>query len=1289
MPLDSYELTRLDTKTFEHLANSLALHVLGSGHTMFGPGKDGGRDGYFEGTAPYPSTADQWSGRWYIQSKFHAPHLSKDHHDWLVEQVSSEIKEFSKPQTKRIWPDNLIIVTNIDPSGVPHTGAYDRARAIVEAARPELTGRFHIWGGKKVLDLLQDFPNVANAYFELISSGAVLKSLYDNLVDIRASSETVMHNLVAKRFSDQQYTKLEQAGSAADNRPSIQSLFVDIPFRLSQPAMMGMAADVLTTSLAEIHSLSQSPSEAWGNWHLNPKRARSWFVKGGPGQGKSTLTQFVAQIHRAAILLAENAPPVRQQVLSAADDVKNKAVKHGLWPISPRIPFTIELKEFAYWYGKQKEETPKLLLTYMAHTLSREIGEEVTAGSLKRMFEQSRWMFVFDGLDEVPAAIKTGISNEIIGFVDNVLLLIASDAVVICTSRPQGYSGQFDELDAAEIDLQPLSPEQALACATPLLKLDRSEEESHRYIRMLENALQNSAVAEIMTTPLQSHIMSIIVRDGGPPPERKWQLYNTFYQVIKKRESNKNFPDEKISKILREGDLLLRALHNRLGFELHRLAETADGAATSMSRQDLRVLMTDVVSDLQDRDVAETVETLMEATTERLVLVNTPESKDFVRFDVRPLQEFFAAEYIYSSGAAAYFPDRIRLIVADSHWREVMHFLVSALVEENRRSEIAETISELVSIDGASDENRALQRRLARGGCIAARLLSEGVLEQDKRVRNQFLPCLGPLFASCVACSALGYVSSVHTRRWLFDAEINCVNEATENESIGAASALLMMQDNDEKAEVAFETLRVKSLPYLVAAVRLAFAETLVPLQRTTLLITKISCHMLLSPAWRNLGDEIGLLYHIISNCDLQSRAFVELGLPQSAELISKCLSGNSYTDQQEVVDEREEQGPLIIDYLQQIDILPVKDWKDEAVKELIESSGAARAIGLAAFAIQCGKREVIEEFLIFIGGFHRIELLPEYMKTYFSTDCIKSNGDIDLDLVLNRKHPGQTARVSISFKGEITRPDLMRICLSMPSWIVYHIRENSSVALIDQIANDNDVADIFLLGLRRLSAPGLWFSLIGLISNANEGLGASLRRLALERADEELSTMWAQREILPFRLALPLETPLLPHVLRLSLSRIGSFPMTRARSRKDAGANTKSARALINGFIDDSVDLIELTKGERDIKIRLAALALHFLRRSDDFMPSPFDEEMIVSSYAGEHGDLFLPSISLFLLGLADRNAETAFRILNRVLEKAARDLPGRIALETDLETIREYSISPLSASYQRSVWT
>jgi hypothetical protein len=119
---------------------------------------------------------------------------------------------------------------------------------------------------------------------------------------------------------------------------------------------------------------------------------------------------------------------------------------------------------------------------------------------------------------------------------------------------------------------------------------------------------------------------------------------------MKKREGQKNFQDPKIARLLTEEDRLLKAVHMRLGFVLHARAETSEGAQTNLSKVEFRELVRGAVTELGDSDVESTLNSVMEATTERLVLVNTPESGEHVRFDIRQLQEFFAAEFIYDTG---------------------------------------------------------------------------------------------------------------------------------------------------------------------------------------------------------------------------------------------------------------------------------------------------------------------------------------------------------------------------------------------------------------------------------------------------------------------------------------------------------------------------------------------------------------------------------------------------------------------------------------------------------------
>lgn len=218
----AYELSQLSPYSFEHLVNTLALRELGLGHTGFGPGKDGGRDGYFSGQAPYPSSTDRWAGEWFIQSKFLTQLFGTNSYQWLLRQITDELIAFTKADSKRKWPDIWIIATNIDPTGDVKTGCFARAQELVAKARPGM--KFDIWGGQKILSLLQQHPAVARRYGHLLTPGHVLSALYDHLTDERASIDLVIRHLATYWLEEQRGTKLDQAGWKEDRKPGIHHL---------------------------------------------------------------------------------------------------------------------------------------------------------------------------------------------------------------------------------------------------------------------------------------------------------------------------------------------------------------------------------------------------------------------------------------------------------------------------------------------------------------------------------------------------------------------------------------------------------------------------------------------------------------------------------------------------------------------------------------------------------------------------------------------------------------------------------------------------------------------------------------------------------------------------------------------------------------------------------------------------------------------------------------------------------------------------------------------------------
>ncbi|MBX2907886.1 MAG: hypothetical protein KF744_17710 [Taibaiella sp.] len=114
-----YRLEMLDQATFENLINRICQKLLGMGMISFSPGKDGGRDGKFIGTAEkYPSTTSQWSGKFIIQSK----HTSNPIASCADSDFENQILQIEVPKIKKLKAlgdvDFYLVFTNRKYSGV-------------------------------------------------------------------------------------------------------------------------------------------------------------------------------------------------------------------------------------------------------------------------------------------------------------------------------------------------------------------------------------------------------------------------------------------------------------------------------------------------------------------------------------------------------------------------------------------------------------------------------------------------------------------------------------------------------------------------------------------------------------------------------------------------------------------------------------------------------------------------------------------------------------------------------------------------------------------------------------------------------------------------------------------------------------------------------------------------------------------------------------------------------------------------------------------------------------------
>ena len=131
--MPDYDLSRLSSRSFEHLVQALAARVLGPGIVIFGDGPDGGREATFERKVPFPTPVDGWDGYGVVQAKYRQ-RSGKPQQDgsWAVDQLKEELRRYSNPESKLRKPDYFIFATNVVLTPVLNKGSKDQAVAALD-----------------------------------------------------------------------------------------------------------------------------------------------------------------------------------------------------------------------------------------------------------------------------------------------------------------------------------------------------------------------------------------------------------------------------------------------------------------------------------------------------------------------------------------------------------------------------------------------------------------------------------------------------------------------------------------------------------------------------------------------------------------------------------------------------------------------------------------------------------------------------------------------------------------------------------------------------------------------------------------------------------------------------------------------------------------------------------------------------------------------------------------------------------------------------------------------------
>ncbi|MFI0990039.1 NACHT domain-containing protein [Streptomyces exfoliatus] len=718
-----FDLSKLGSREFENLTQSLALSEIGSALSVFGPGPDGGREATFEGPVTLGAEGPTVDGYGVLQAKYcETLTTPKKDATWLIGQIRDELNEWKTSPKRAKKPDCLIFATNVTLSGVPGTGGIDRVdKALKTLCEPLGIREWYVWHGETINRLLEIHTSIRTSYAAWVLPGDVLAELHSQLSTRKKDVGQGLQRYLAKELVRDLHVNLDQAGSADDLQIPLAEVFIDLPIGPPGASYPGNNVHALR-ALIDACNQRRSPQTS----DRRKGSLRRYVIVGGPGQGKSTVSQFLCQIYRARLI--DGTPVARNpKVSQAVKHIMDQAAREQLTPNSHRWPVKVPLTQLAddLAHGRSKS-----LLQFIAARASDSSDVSITAQDLREWLTAFPWLLLLDGLDEVPASSNRdqvlAVINEFLMDVDEA----SADVMLVATTRPQGYSEEFSPSNFLHMELKPLGKDRALHYAGKLAaaRHGSDSDRTSRLMQRLNQAADETSTARLMSSPLQVTIMAVLLDRMGKAPKDRYTLFKDYYRVIYERELEKEGAS---TNLLRDYRADIDTIHADVGLLLQTRSERSGDTESRIALDEFSEIIRERLEG--EGHAGDALDSLARsislAATDRLVFL-VPSRAGEVGFEIRSLQEFWAADALMSASDEEV-RERLSVIGASSHWRNVFLFAAGKIFAERRhlRDSVSAVVAELNAHAKTSD---APTRRLALGSRLALEILADGMVKAPK-----------------------------------------------------------------------------------------------------------------------------------------------------------------------------------------------------------------------------------------------------------------------------------------------------------------------------------------------------------------------------------------------------------------------------------------------------------------------------------------------------------------------------------------------------------------------------
>lgn len=734
-----YDLDHLDERNFEHVVQALAQAQIGAGLTVFGDGPDGGRE------ATWTHTRESLRGEplnsyGVLQAKHRLEPSSRPtkNFEWLLAQVGKDVKRWSVAKSKRRSPEIYLVATNVKLGSGAGAGKDQVGASVIGLFRKIGIDLLHcvVWDRDDLRALLDNNPAVRSRYDAWLTPGDVISQVIANF---RASDDdfaTAIELHAASMLKREANLKLTQTGSVRDDSLEINDVFIDLPTQERNQFTSGRASNSkgaakLIIENANKAGLSQGREES-----------RTTVLVGGPGQGKSTVTQFIAQLYRTYFLPGDD----RQDLETArlAESTLKRMRDIGLTePIGKRWPVRITLPDFADSLADRESTS---LIDFITLDISSRSGIGVTQSQTRAWLDRAPWLLILDGFDEVPESANRA---QVLGALSTFQSLAetrSANVVTVTTTRPQGYNDEFGF--ARHLKLAPLPAGIATDYGNLFLDVRNGPDypDNERTKRLLRSAITSETSARLSETPLQVTILAVLLEKLGHAPANKWALFSNYYSVILQREQEK---PGTLAALLQKHAPQIAYIHRYTGMILQERAAGSGSATSTLSRDEFQQIVEARLLQIgyESGEAAALAKSFMRLATVRLVFISML-TANTVGFELRSFQEFMAAEQIVLDRSESDTLARLRQISADPYWRNTFLFAAGNIFAN--RDVLKPAIVLLASELDEQDEVGHLEGR--------GRTLALDILDDDLCVSE-------PLYARPLAKQAAQILNSTLSRQ--------------------------------------------------------------------------------------------------------------------------------------------------------------------------------------------------------------------------------------------------------------------------------------------------------------------------------------------------------------------------------------------------------------------------------------------------------------------------------------------------------------------------------------------